>query len=221
MRLPPGLRRALAALGAPEVSQLVAALAGIALLVWGGLSAARAADVRVAELDRARSTLATFAQWRRRFQPAVAAESIAWRRTQLELQDLGVIGDERLALTRSVARAAEISGLRDVRVHIQGPDTTGSDARLSTDRVRRHAAQFGLQVEGRGSLQAVAAFLGALPPSVAATDLSLVRQDGRARHRITLAVFELQLSHGNSRAILWSPVERGDSRRSGDDRAGG
>jgi hypothetical protein len=204
-----------------EMTRLAAALIGIALLTWGGLNATRVAEARMAELRRAQATLATFGEWRRRYQPAVAAESIAWRRTWLELQDLGVVGDERLALTRSIARAAEAAGLRDVRVLIQGPDTTGSDERLSTEGVRRQSAPFGLQVECRGNLQAVVTFLGALPPSVAATDLSLVRQDGRARHRVTLAVYELQFSNGSPPTSLWSPVERGAPRRVGVGRVGG
>jgi hypothetical protein len=205
----------------PEITRIAAAALGIALLAWGGLHASRVGDARAAELRTARATLATFAEWQRRYQPAVAAESIAWRRTWLELQDLGVVGDERLALTRSVARAAEVAGLRDVRVLIQGPDTTGSDERLSTEGVRRQSAPFGLQVECRGNLQAVVAFLGALPPSVAATDLSLVRQDGRARHRVTLAVYELQFSNGSPSTSLWSPVERGAPGRVGVGRVGG
>src|SRR6185503_2902230 len=149
----------------------------------------------------------------------VAAESISWRRTLMELQALGVIGDERLALTQAAARAAEASGLRDVKVIIEVPDTTGSDARLSTEGVRRQSAPFGLAVECRGNLQAIVAFLGELPPSVAPTNLNLVRQDGRARHRLLLAVYELQLLHGS--AFFSTPLERSDPRRSGLARVGG
>jgi hypothetical protein len=131
----------------------------------------------------------------------------------MELQALGVIGDERLTLTHAVARAAEEAGLRDVKVIIDLPDTTGSDARLSTEGVRRQSAPFGLMVECRGNLQAIVTFLGALPPSVAPINLNLVRQEGRARHRLLLAVYELQFSHGP--VSLSSPLERGNSRRIG------
>lgn len=201
------------------VTRLVAALLGAFLMAWAGYRAARAGSARRADLRRAEATLATFADWRRRFEPAVAAESITWRRTLMELQALGIIGDERLALTQAVGRAAEIAGLRDVRVLIDSPDTTGSYERLSTEGVRRLSAPFGLVVECRGNLQAVVTFLGELPPSVAATNLSLVRQDGRARHRLSLAVYELQLSNGPSN--LWSPLERGNPRRVGAGRTGG
>jgi hypothetical protein len=203
----------------PTMSRIVAALLSIAILAWAGARVSRASAARRGELKRAEATLATFAEWRRRFQPAVAAESIAWRRTLMELQSLGVLGDERLALTRAVGRAAEAAGLRDVKVIIDLPDTTGSDARLSTEGVRRQSAPFGLVVECRGNLQAIVTFLGELPPSVAPTDLNLVRQDGRARHRLSLAVYELQLSNGS--AILASPLERSATRRIGIGRIGG
>lgn len=202
----------------PVISQLAAAVVGIALLAWAGARSAKAGDARRIELRQAEATLATFADWQRRFKPAVAAESIAWRRTWMEVQELGVVGDERLALTQLVSRAAEFAGLRDVRVLIQGPDTTGSDERLSTEGVRRQSAPFGLTVECRGNLQAIVIFLGELPPSVAPTHVSLTRQDGRARHRLTLAVYELEFSHAPP---LWSPLERGNSGRGGVGRSGG
>lgn len=203
----------------PALVRLVAAALSCAILVWGGLRLMKADAARRTELRRARATLETFADWRRRFEPAVAAESIAWRRTLMELQALGVIGDERLSLTQVIGRAAETSGLRDVRVLVSGPDTSASAERLSTEGVRRQAASFGLVVECRGSLQAVATFLGELPPSVAPTSLSLVRQDGRARHRISLAVYELQLS--NASASLSTSLEPGLARRLGATRVGG
>ena len=212
------LRKQAAALN-PAVTRLIAAVLGAGLLVWGGIHAARAGTANRAELRRAEATVATFADWRRRYRPAVAAESIAWRRTLMELQALGVIGDERLALTQAIARAAEIAGLRDVRVHIGAADTTGSDARLSTEGVRRQSAPFGLVVECRGNLQAVVSFLGELPASVAPTTLSLVRQDGRGRHRLSLAVYELQFS--NAPPTLSSPLERSDPPRVGVSRIGG
>lgn len=202
----------------PAVTRLIACLLGIGLLTPAGYSASKAGAARRVELRQADSVLATFAEWRRRFKPAVAAESIAWRRTLLELEGLGVRGDERLALTRAVARAAEAAGLRDVRVLIQKPDTTGSAERLSTKGVLRQSAPFGLSVECRGNLQAVVTFLGELPPSVAPTDLILVRQDGRARHRLTLAVYELEFSNGPPN--LWTPLQRSDPGSVGRDRSG-
>jgi hypothetical protein len=205
---------------APAATRLFAALLGIAMLSWGGIRASRAGFARRAELREARMTLETFAEWRRRYRPAVAAESISWRRTFMELQDLGIVGDERLALTQSIARAAEFAGLRDVRVGItEQPDTTGSDARLSTEGVRRQSAPFGLLVECRGNLQAMVAFLGQLPPSVAPTAMVLVRQDGRGRHRVTLAVYELEFA--NAPQSHWTPTERGAAVRGGVGRSGG
>jgi hypothetical protein len=203
----------------PAMTRLIAAVLSAGLLVWGGMHAARAGTANRAELRRAEATVATFADWRRRYEPAVAAESIAWRRTLMELHALGVIGDERLALTQAIARAAEAAGLRDVRVHIGTADTTGSEERLSTEGVRRQSAPFGLVVECRGNLQAVVSFLGELPASVAPITLSLVRQDGRARHRLSLAVYELQFS--NAPATLSSPLERSDPPRVGVSRIGG
>jgi hypothetical protein len=136
----------------------------------------------------------------------------------MEFQGLGVIGDERLAVTQAVTRVAEAAGLRDVRVLITAPDTTGSDERLSTEGVRRQSAPFGLLVECRGNLQAIVTFLGELPPSVAPTTLSLVRQDSGSRHRLVLAVYELQFLNGPP--TLWSPLERSDSRSVGVRRVG-
>lgn len=203
----------------PAVTRLIAAVLGAGLLGWAGFNASRAGAARRMELAKARTTLATFADWRRRFEPAVAAESIAWRRTWMELHTLGVMGDERLALAHTITRAAESAGLHDVRVMVESPDTTGSDARLSSEGVQRQSAPFGLLVECRGNLQAVVTFLGELPPSVAPTSLSLVRQAGGARHRLTLAVYELQFLNGPPPLI--SPLERGDPRRVGVGRSGG
>jgi hypothetical protein len=202
------------ALGDPALTRLAAAILGAVVLAWVGVRVTRVHAEREKELRRATGTLATFAEWRLKYQPAVAAESIAWRRTWMELQDLGVVGDERLALTRTVSRAAEEAGLRDVQVSIGSSDTTGSEARLSTEGVRRKPATFSLQVLCRGGLPQVVAFLGQLPPSVAATQVSLVRQDGRAKHRITLGVYELIFSNGPP--PFWSSSQRRDSL----DRAG-
>lgn len=202
----------------PPVTRLVAAVLGIIVLAWAGLGASRAGAARRAELRQAESVLTTFADWKRRYKPAVAAESIAWRRTWLELKGLGVVGDERLALAQAITRAAESAGLRDVRVFLQPSDTTGSAERLSTEGVLRQSAPFGLAVECRGNLQAVVTFLGELPPSVAPTQLILVRQDGRARHRLKLAVYELEFSNGPP--TLWTPLERSDPRPLGGDRGG-
>ena len=205
----------------PAATRLTAAVIGIALLAWSGWNASRVGSALRGELRQAEAVLATFAQWRQGYKPAVAAESIAWRRTLFELQSMGVTGDQRLALTRSISRSAEAAGLRDVRVLIHGPDTTGSAERLSTEGVERKAAPFGLSVECRGNLQAITTFLGELPPSVAPTQLILVRQDGRARHRIRLAVYELEFLNGPPFSTFATPVERGDSRDGGDDRGGG
>lgn len=206
----------------PAVTRLGAAILGIVVLAWAGSRASRAGDERRAALRQAQATLATFADWRSRYRPAVAAESIAWRRAWMEVRDLGVLGDERLAVTQHVARAAEFAGLRSVRVLIEEPDTTGSDARLSTREVRRRAAPFSLVVDCRGNLQSLLAFLGALPPSVAATSMSLVRQEGTARHRLTLAVYELDLENAPTvPPVSLAPVERGTAAGSGGDRTGG
>ena len=62
--------------------------------------------------------------------------------------------------------------------------------------VQSKSAPFSLLVECRGGLESVIGFLGQLPPSVAPTRLSLVRQDGRGPHRISLAVYELTFSSG-------------------------
>ena len=202
-----------------SATRVVAALVSAVVLLWAGIQVSRAGAGRRESLKRAEATLATFAEWRRRYEPAIAAESISWRRTLMELQALGVIGDERLSLTQAVARAAEEAGLRDVKVMVDSPDTTGSDTRLSTEGVRRQTAPFGLVVECRGNLQAIVTFLGDLPPSVAPTTLNLVRQDGRARHRLLLAVYELQFSNGS--ALPTTPLERGAPGRVSLGRTGG
>lgn len=192
----------------PAATTLIAAVLSIAVLVWVGSRAARAASDRHAELRRAEVALAGYSDLRGRFEPVVAAESIAWRRTIMELQDLGVLGDDRLGVTQAVSRAAEYAGLRDVKVLIGPPDTTGSAKRLSTEGIGRKPAPFSLLVECRGGLRSVIAFLGQLPPPVAATQLSLVKQGGSQRHSISLAVYELTFPNGPPPAPLWSPVER-------------
>lgn len=203
----------------PAVTRLVAAVVGTAILAFTAVRVGRAGHERRVQLRAADSTLATFADWRRRFQPAVAAESIAWQRAWMEVRDLGIAGDERLDVTRQVARAAEFAGLRNVRVLIGEPDTTGSDARLSTRDVRRQPAPFGLAVECRGNLQAIIAFIGGLPPSVAVSSIRLVRQDQPGSHRITLAVYELDFENVPPSAARPS-LERGAADGGGNDRAG-
>lgn len=206
----------------PAVTRLMAAILGTVVLSTAAMRVAKRGHEHRVRLRAADSTLATFAEWRRRYRPAVAAESIGWQRARMEVRDLGIVGDERVAVTQRVARAAEFAGLRAVRVLIGDPDTTGSDTRLSTGSVRREPAPFGLVVECRGDLQAVIAFLGALPPSVAATSMRLVRQDRPGRHRLTLAVYELDSGNVPSpSAAARPPVERGVAGRSGDARAGG
>jgi hypothetical protein len=208
----------------PAHSRFVFAALAVVLLAWTAARVTRAGKAHRAALRDARASLATLDSWRRGFRAPVAAESLAWRRTTMEAHELGIAGDERLALTQAISRAAEAAGLRDVRVRLAPPDTTGSEARLSTEGVRRQPASFSLLVEFRGSLQAVVNLIGQLPPSVAATSMTLVRPDagagvGRARHRLTLAVFEISVL--NDTPILGSPSERGDSPGGSDGRVGG
>jgi hypothetical protein len=203
----------------PHVVFIVAGVLSIAILAWAGVRAWRLDNTRRDDLRRAEATLTTFAALRQRYEPAVAAESIAWRRTWLQLQELGVGPDERLSLTQRVARAAESAGLRSVRVHIEPADTAGLQARPSTEGVQSKLASYSLRVECRGSLEAVLGFLGQLPPSVAPTQLSLVRQDGRSPHRISLAVYELTFTNGVPRG--WSSLERSDPGAGDGSRPGG
>lgn len=203
----------------PAWTRFVACVLAVVILAWSGIRIWKTNGQRRQQLKQAEATLATFADWRRRFQPAVAAESIAWRRTLLELQTLGVAGDERLAMTRYVARAAEQAGLRDVRVTIGPPDTTASPERLSDEGVGRKPASFSLLVECRGGLPALVAFIGLLPPAVSATQLSLLRQDGQARHRLSLAVYEVTFANGPP--SYWSSVGSAHRGRGGDRGSGG
>lgn len=203
----------------PQLSLMAAAIVASALLGWSGLRTTRLEAARRVELRRAQNALDDFAALRGRYEPAVAAESIAWRRAWMELRELGIAGDERLGLTQRVARAAEVTGLREVRVHIHDSDTTGAQARPSSEGVQSQSAPFSLLVECKGGLDAVLAFLGQLPPSVAPTTLSLVRQDGRGPHRISLAVYELTFSNGEPPG--WSSTERGNAGAGGLARPGG
>lgn len=206
----------------PQLVLVVAAAAALALLAFAGVRAWRLDASRRLELRRAESTLATFADLRQRYQPAVAAESIAWRRAWLQLRELGVGtggGDERLSLAERVARTAEAAGLRNVRVLIEAPDTVALLPRLSTEGVQSKSAPYSLRVECRGGLESVIAFLGQLPPSVAPTRLSLLKQDGRGPHRISLAVYELTFTNGVP--IDWSSLERGNAAAGGNNRPGG
>jgi hypothetical protein len=136
---------------------------------------------------------------------------------------MGVIGSDRLGLTGAVSRGAEDAGLRDVRVLIGPPDTTGVEARLSTGGISRKPAPFSLLVEARGGMQSVIGFIGRLPPSIAVTQLSLVNQNGGRRHRISLAVYELEFADGSPPipSDLWPPVERGAAAGGDRGRPGG
>ena len=178
----------------PALIRLLVASLAIALFIWGGTRSWRAKSAAQRDLDRANATLASFAELRRKYQPAVAAESISWRRTWMAVLELGVVGDERMTMAHSITRSAEAAGLRDVRVLLTPSDTTGSDQRLHTEGVRRKSAPFGITVQSHGGLRPVVAFLGLLPPSVAATHIDLARQDG-GTNSITLAVYELQVAN--------------------------
>lgn len=192
----------------PDLIRIVSAVIAIAMLGWAAIGARQRGETARAELRTVRAALAEFASLRQRYRPAAAAESIAWRRTWMELQELGVVGDERLASTQQVARAAESAGLSGVKVLIGPGDTTGAEKRLSTEGVERKPASYSLVVEGRGGMRSVIAFLGQLPPSVAPTQLTMARQSGSARHRISLAVYELQFTNGPPPNSLWSSPER-------------
>ena len=204
-----------------QLVRVVAAGAAVVLLVVSGFRASRLDASRRQELRRAESVLETFADLRRRYEPAVAAESIAWRRAWLQLREAGVgaSGDERLSLAERVAGTAEAAGLRDVKVLIEAPDTAAQLQRLSTEGVQSRSAPYGLRVESRGGLESVIAFLGQLPPSVAPTRLSLVKQDGRGPHRISLTVYELTFTNGVP--FDWSSLERGDAGAGGNPRPRG
>lgn len=216
----------------PALSLLVAAILIVGLLSWTGLRSGRAAAARKAELTRLKAEVSGLEALNSRYAPAVAAESLAWRRTWLELRALGVLegGDERLATTQAVSRVAEEAGLRDVRVLIGPPDTTGLETRLSTEGIRRKPAPFSLALEGQGGMRSVIRFIGALPSSVAVTRVGLVRQNGPQRHRISLAVYELEFSNGSLPAIpssqfpasdLRPPLERSAADRGDAGRPGG
>ena len=192
----------------PAVTRLACGIIAVGILGWAGVRARQRGDTARSELRAVRAALDEFASLRQRYQPAAAAESISWRRTWMELQALGVVGDERLASTQEVARAAEAAGLNGVKVLIGPAGTKGGEKRLSTEGVERKPASYSLVVEGRGGMRSVIAFLGQLPPSVAPTQIGMARQAGSARHRISLAVYELQFTNGPPPNSLWSSPER-------------
>lgn len=178
----------------PALLRTFVATIAIALFAWAGVRTWRATAATRRDLARANSTLASYADLRRKYQPAVAAESIAWRQTWTQVLELGVVGDERMTMAHTITRAAEAAGLRDVRLAITSADTTGSEGRLSTEGVRRKSAPFGVTVQSHGGLRPVIAFLGLLPPSVAATQVNVERQGG-GTNSISLAVYELQFAN--------------------------
>jgi hypothetical protein len=204
----------------PKPPVVLLAISVLALVFVGavGFRAWKLDSSRQTELRRAQSALSSFADLRRQYVPAVAAESIAWRRTWLQLQELGVGSDQPITLTQRVARTAEDAGLSNVRVLIDPPDTLGQQ-RVATGGVQSKPASYSLRVECRGGLASVLAFLDQLPPSVAPTALNLVRQDGRGPHRITLAVYELTLTNGAP--ADWSSNERSSSGAGRGSRPGG
>ena len=204
----------------PAITRVAVGLIAIGVLGWAGLRAARRAAATRNELRAAETALASFAELRQRYSPAVAAESIAWRRTWMELQDLGVVGDERLATAQFLARAAESAGMRDVKVHIAPPDTSSLAERLSRGGIGRKPASFSLSLEGRGGMASVIALLGRLPHSVTATRLHMARQGSSARHQLSFAVYELTFENGPPSG-LWSPAERDDAGAGGGRRPGG
>ena len=202
----------------PPVVLLAVAVFALVLLAGVGIRAWKLDSARQVDLRRAESVLSSFADLKRRYVPAVAAESIAWRRTWLDLQELGVGSSEQpLVLTQRVARSAEDAGLTAVKVHIEAPDTLGKP--FTAEGVQSKPASYSLRVECRGGLASVLAFLDQLPPSVSPTQFSLMRQDGRGPHRISLAVYELTLTDGA--AADWSSSERGGAGVGRGDRPGG
>jgi len=106
-----------------------------------------------------------------------------------------------------------------VRVLIEAPDTVGLQQRFSAEGVQSKPAPYSLRVECSGDLGAVIAFLGQLPPSVSPTRLSLVRQDGRGPHRISLAVYEITFTNGAPPG--WSSLDGDSSRNNRTGRPGG
>jgi hypothetical protein len=203
----------------PEVGLVIAVSIALVVFALVGVRASRVAASRGQEVVRAEATLATFADLRRRYTPAVAAESIAWRRAWLQVRELGAGSSDRLSLTQRLTRSAEDAGLSGVRVLIGPPDTVGVPPRFSTEGVQSKAAEFSLRVEGSGRLESVIAFLGQLPPSVSPTRLSLVRQDGRGPHRISLAVYEITFTNGAPHG--WSSMDGGGSGSNRTGRPGG
>jgi hypothetical protein len=204
----------------PAITRLVVGILAIGLLGWAGFRSAKRAAATRTQLRTAEAALASFADLRQRYSPAVAAESIAWRRTWMELQDLGVVGDERLAAAQFLARAAESAGMRDVKVHIGAPDTSSLAERLARGGIGRKPASFSLSLEGRGGMASVIALLGRLPHSLTATRLDMTRQGRSARHQLSFAVYELTFENGPPTGI-WSPAERVGAGAGGGRRPGG
>ena len=106
---------------------------------------------------------------------------------------------------------AEAAGLRNVRVLITPADTTGSDRRLKTEGVRRKSAPFGVTVQSLGGLKPVVAFLGLLPPSVAATQVSLTREGGGS-NSISLAVYQLQFANNPPPSLMSASASAAPAR---------
>ncbi len=200
----------------PEIVLVVAAAIALVVVALQGLRLARLTAARQQDVDRAEATLKVFADLRSRYRPAVAAESIAWRRAWLQVRELGAGGGDRLNLTQRLTQSAEDAGLTGVRVLIEPPDTASLLPRLSTEDIQSRLAPYSLRVECRGGMESVIAFLGRLPASVSPIRVSLVRQDGRGPHRISLAVYEFTFINGAPPE--WSSFERGGA---GSGRSGG
>ena len=182
------LRAALAAAGAHRfwvesatitlLGLLAAAAYGTAAISRTSALRARADDLRVVErgIDR----------WRGEIQPALAAESLAWRESEATLRALGGEATRPLTLARLVAQRAEEAGIDELHVSVLPADSVTALTPVAAGGWSLVGEREGLVVEFEGDLTDVVGFLGALPPQAVVSALTVSPVEERLRARVSL-----------------------------------
>lgn len=165
------------------------AILAIAICVALGVRARKRSTAVHGEVDRLRSVASGIQQFQASFQPVTATERGRWA----ALPDSGagalaIAPENRLALTETIARLAESSGLEHPRVSFGAADSVV----VARDIAGLDAApgDYTISIDAGGGFSELLTFVNALPVAVSVARLDGIRDSSRARFHVTLAVYE-------------------------------
>ncbi len=169
---------------------LPVAVLGVVLVAWvvgsGALLRADEWRVRSGELLATREAAA---MWREELVPPTEPEQASWQESEAAVQERAIDPVDRLALLQDVAQRADDLGIAGVSVSFESAEALETTAIREVGEAVFEVAPWAMGVRFVAGYEAVASFIGSLPPQVDVHRLRLSATESGVETELLLIMF--------------------------------